>query len=267
MAPVFEKVDCIRISVPDLDAGLAFYRDRLGHELAWRTGRQLGLRMAAGDAEIVLHTEPKAVEVDLTVRSADRAAERIRQAGGEIRNGPFDIQVGRCVVIADPWQNELVLLDLSKGLLETDSEYNVIGNLEATMAQTASATFTIDSWEEEPYAELGGDRKLTRAQVRKTYRGDIEGNGSLEYLLAYGADGSASFVGIERVDGRVGDRAGGFVLQHVGRFEGGVAQASLQVVPGSGSGQLVGLRGEGSYALVHAEEYPFTLNVRFEGGP
>jgi hypothetical protein len=42
----------------------------------------------------------------------------------------FDIQIGRCVVVVDPWANRLVLLDTSKGLLETDEQGNVIGNLE-----------------------------------------------------------------------------------------------------------------------------------------
>ena len=33
--PLFRKVDCVRIPVPDLEAGLAFYRDQLGHALIW----------------------------------------------------------------------------------------------------------------------------------------------------------------------------------------------------------------------------------------
>jgi catechol 2,3-dioxygenase-like lactoylglutathione lyase family enzyme len=54
--PLFRKVDCIRLPVPDLEAGLALYRDRLGHELNWRTETQAGLRMPEGDTEIVIHT-------------------------------------------------------------------------------------------------------------------------------------------------------------------------------------------------------------------
>jgi len=63
------------------------------------------------------------------VERADDAAAQIEAAGGKVVVPPFDIQIGRCVVIHDPWGNELVLLDMSKGVLETDAEGNVIGNI------------------------------------------------------------------------------------------------------------------------------------------
>jgi lactoylglutathione lyase len=129
--PLIHKVDCVRLSVSDLDAGLVFYCDELGHELIWRTEEQAGLRLPDDDTEIVLHTEPKAPEIDLKVRSADAAAVRFEQAGGRVVVPPFDIQIGRCVVVQDPWGNELVLLDTSKGLLVTDDEGYVVGNLES----------------------------------------------------------------------------------------------------------------------------------------
>jgi lactoylglutathione lyase len=131
LRPLIQKIDCLRLYVPDLEAGLAFYRDRLGHELVWRTESAIGLRMPGTDAEIVLQTETKAPEVDLKVASADQAAEQIEEAGGKVRVPPFDIQIGRCVVVQDPWGNELVLLDTTKGLLATDDEGWVIGNKDA----------------------------------------------------------------------------------------------------------------------------------------
>jgi len=85
-----EKIDCVRLSVPDLEAGLAFYRDRLGLRLIWRTGEALGLGLPGHVTEIVLHTEPQPPEIDLMVASADEAA------GGEVIVPPFDIQIGRC---------------------------------------------------------------------------------------------------------------------------------------------------------------------------
>ncbi|MBN1887931.1 MAG: VOC family protein [Thermoflexales bacterium] len=126
--PLIRKVDCVRLYVPDLDAGLAFYRDQLGHELIWRTERAAGLRMPDTDAEIVLQTENQGQEIDLIVDSANDAALRIEQAGGKVIVPPFDIQIGRCVVVQDPWGNPLVLLDTSKGLLVTDEAGNVVGN-------------------------------------------------------------------------------------------------------------------------------------------
>ncbi len=128
-APVLQAVDCIRLSVSDIEAGLRFYRDQLGHSLVWRTDDSVGLRMPDGQSEIVLHTEPQAPEIDIKVRSADEAVARIEAAGGRIIEPPFDIRIGRAAVVQDPWGNQLVILDFSKGLLATDAEGNVIGNL------------------------------------------------------------------------------------------------------------------------------------------
>ncbi len=126
--PLFQKVDCIRLYVPDLDAGLAFYRDRMGHALIWRAAHEAGLRLPGSEAELVLQDERPGLEVDFTVASADEAAARWVAAGGKVLAGPFDIRIGRCVVVADPWGNPLVFLDMSKGLLITDAEGNIIGN-------------------------------------------------------------------------------------------------------------------------------------------
>jgi hypothetical protein len=134
----------------------------------------------------------------------------------------------------------------------------------ANMSTHATATFEIKSWDEKPYNEIEGLPKLTRASVTKSFKGDIEGEGTLEYLMMYRADGSASFIGLERVVGRLGGRSGSFVLQHSGTFEGGVAKATYFVVLGSGTGDLRGLRGEGSFASAHAQQYPMTLDYDFE---
>ena len=122
------NVDSIQLRVSDLEAGLAFYRDKLGHTLIWRSKSAVGLRMLDSGAELVLQIDRPGPEIDLKVESADAAAILFAEAGGVIRVPPFDIQVGRCVIVADPWGNEFVLLDLSKGLLRTDEAGNVIGN-------------------------------------------------------------------------------------------------------------------------------------------
>jgi catechol 2,3-dioxygenase-like lactoylglutathione lyase family enzyme len=126
--PLVYKIDCVSFYVPDLDAGLAFYRDRLGHTLIWRTEHALGLRLPGTDAEIVLQDERPSQEIDFKVLSADEAARQFVEAGGRLLVPPFDIQIGRAVVVQDPWGNPYVLLDTSKGLLATDENGRVIGN-------------------------------------------------------------------------------------------------------------------------------------------
>jgi predicted enzyme related to lactoylglutathione lyase len=124
---LFRNIDCLQIPVPELEAGLAFYRDKLDHELVWRTDTAAGLRMPETDAEIVIQTERPQMEANLKVASVDAATRRIIEAGGKVVAGPFDIQIGRCAVVLDPWGNVLVVLDASRGHLVTDDAGNVTG--------------------------------------------------------------------------------------------------------------------------------------------
>lgn len=124
--PLCHSIDCLQIPVPDLETGLACYRDRLGHELIWQTDTSAGLRMRGSDTEIVIQTERPELEVNLTVDSADEAVLAIIQARGRVLAEPFDIPIGRCAVVTDPSGNQLVLLDTSKGFFLTDADGHVL---------------------------------------------------------------------------------------------------------------------------------------------
>ena len=128
------------------------------------------------------------------------------------------------------------------------------------MTHTANARFAIKTWDEKPYSEGQDLPKLTRASVMKTYAGDITGEGFVEYLMMYKSDGSATFVGLERVVGGIAGKTGSFVLQRTGVFEGGQAKESYFVIPGSATGELHGLLGEGRSAVGHGLEHPFALH-------
>jgi hypothetical protein len=128
------------------------------------------------------------------------------------------------------------------------------------MKNVANSRFTIKTWDEKPLSEGQDLPKLTRAAVRKTFTGDIEGEGQVEYLMMYRSDGSATFVGLERVVGQLAGKAGSFVLHRTGVFENGMAKETYFVIPGSGTGDLRDLRGEGTTAVGHGMEHPLTLN-------
>ena len=133
------------------------------------------------------------------------------------------------------------------------------------MSTHATGTFEGKSWDEKPYHEIDGGPKLTRASVTNAYRGDVEGDGTLEYLMIYRDAGTADFLGLERVVGRIGDRSGSFVLQQSGTYEAGTAKGTWFVVPGSGTGDLRGLRGEGGYVAHQGQQTaPFTLDYDLE---
>ena len=135
---LLRTVDSVQIPVPDLDGGLAFYRDRLGHELLWRTETAAGLRLADSDSELVLQTQRPQPEVDFLVDSVDRAVTQLTQAGGTVVVKPSDIPVGRVAVIADPFGNSLVVVDLAKGRYVTDAAGNVTDVVESPAQTTGT---------------------------------------------------------------------------------------------------------------------------------
>jgi hypothetical protein len=86
----------------------------------------------------------------------------------------------------------------------------------------------------------------------------------VEFLQAANPDGSASFVGIERVTGTVGGRAGTFLLQDAGTVAGGLVSGDCFVISGSGTGKLAGLRGTGGFRAKLGESAQVHLDYWFE---
>jgi lactoylglutathione lyase len=124
---MFRRVDCLLLRLPSLEEGLAFYRDKLGLTLSWiRPGKAAGLRMRDRKTELVLLQARGSPETDLLVDSVDEACRGFVEAGGSVVQPPFDIPVGRCGVVRDPWGNSLVLLDTTKGPLQVDHDHRVI---------------------------------------------------------------------------------------------------------------------------------------------
>lgn len=113
------------------------------------------------------------------------------------------------------------------------------------MTDNLTATFQISSWDETPFDEGTGVAKLTEALVDKTYDGDIEGTSKTKWLMAYAPDKTATFVGLERIQGTIGGRHGSLVLQHIGTFADGSANAELTIV--SGTNELRDVTGSGSF--------------------
>ena len=133
------------------------------------------------------------------------------------------------------------------------------------MSVEAKCSFQITGWDEKTYQEIGGGAKLSNAKVTQSYSGAIEGTSSIEYLMSYTTQGTANFVGIERVSGTVAGKTGTFVLQHVGSFSEGKARSSWSVVAGSGTEGLANLRGEGSYVAGHGE--PAQVSFKYSFAP
>ncbi|WP_435245998.1 DUF3224 domain-containing protein [Streptomyces sp. NRRL F-5630] len=115
------------------------------------------------------------------------------------------------------------------------------------MQRQSTSTMTWDPWQPVPYEQTEGAPLLLRGEVSNHYRGQIEGEGIQQVLIALSPGGASVFTALERVTGRIGDRSGSFVLQLTGTTGGGTAKATLEVLEGSGTDGLTGLRGTGAY--------------------
>jgi predicted enzyme related to lactoylglutathione lyase len=126
---VFRKIDCHMLSAADLDAAVDFYQGRLGQKLVWRSGEAAGFAMPDTDAELVVHKR-LAPETDLLVKNVPEAFARLVEAGATAIQPPFEIAIGKCAVLKDPFGNVLTILDQSKGPLNVDKDKNVIARSE-----------------------------------------------------------------------------------------------------------------------------------------
>ncbi|MGW4640891.1 DUF3224 domain-containing protein [Sphaerisporangium sp. NPDC004334] len=109
----------------------------------------------------------------------------------------------------------------------------------------ANGAFDIEGWEPETYDEREG-ATLSRVHITKTFRGDLEGGSTTDILTAMTqVEGSAAYVGLERFTGTLHGRKGTFVLHHSATGSAGEQSLSWTVVPDSGTGELLGIRGGG----------------------
>ena len=109
---------------------------------------------------------------------------------------------------------------------------------------TASAPFTNDRYEEEAYGEAEGT-EVSRVHISRTFTGDLDGESTAELLIAK-SEGGGGYVGHDRVTGTLEGRSGGFVFQHTGLIGPEGITNTGTIVPGSGSGELAGISGEGT---------------------
>jgi hypothetical protein len=128
----------------------------------------------------------------------------------------------------------------------------------------ATGTITVRTYEPSPYDQPAEGPALVRIHVEEDFSGDIEGAGVAQFLQAQVSEDAASFVGIERVSGSIAGRTGTFVLQDQGTLTGTRVTGRWSVVPGSGTGQLAGLRGDGGFTAELGQGADITLDYWFE---
>lgn len=119
-----------------------------------------------------------------------------------------------------------------------------------TGAMKASGTFEVDLQPQPIAAGLG------RMTIDKKFSGDLEATSQGEMLSAMGeVKGSAGYVAIEKVTGKLGGKSGSFVLQHSGSMDRGAPSLTVTVVPDSGTGELAGLSGQLAIRIAEGKHF------------
>lgn len=126
----------------------------------------------------------------------------------------------------------------------------------------AVATVVVTKSEAKPYDD-GADPQLLEIALTEVFSGDIEAESDVRALQARRADHSGSMASLQRVRGTLGARRGSFVLQGLETIQGGRIKATWFVVPGSGSGELQGLCGDGGFEGEFGKSSRATLDYWF----
>ena len=115
---MLRKIDCVMIRVEDPEAAAVYYSDVFGLRRIWQDETSVGLGFPEQDAEVVLHRNPDVpspVDVHYLVDDVVCSVRILRENGCRVLSEPFDIPIGKCAVIRDPFGTTLCILDMSKG--------------------------------------------------------------------------------------------------------------------------------------------------------
>jgi len=132
------------------------------------------------------------------------------------------------------------------------------------MKKRASGRAEIKAAEVKTYGQQEEGPTLHNLEIIESFHGDIEGENQARSLRAVRSDGSGSYVGIGRVVGKVADKSGCFLLQVSGTFMSKHVDGEWFVVPGSGTGELRSLRGEGGFTTELGQPAEIWLDYWFE---
>ena len=110
--------------------------------------------------------------------------------------------------------------------------------------QRAPGRINVTSFEALPLDDAGAFT-ISQANVTEEFAGDLVGVGSVRFIMVDEPGGAKHFTGMDRFLGKIGGRSGSFIFQNSGTLEDDRLKSVWQVLPGSGTEELSGLRGEG----------------------
>lgn len=126
------------------------------------------------------------------------------------------------------------------------------------MATHATGTFDVKL-----VPQPAGEDPLGRMTIDKQFHGDLDATSKGQMLgFSTSVKGSAGYVAMEQVSGKLHGHTGTFVLQHTGTMARGALELSVTVVPDSGTAELAGLTGRMNIIIAdgkHSYEFDYTL--------
>lgn len=123
----------------------------------------------------------------------------------------------------------------------------------------AKASYKIDRWDESDLETYPDGSKMARSRATQTFSGDISGQSVTESVLFYRPDGTAEYVTIERLDGAINGKSGTVAFRYQGVYDLKLAKATFEVIPDSGTGEMVGITGSGTFQADHEMNVDFQL--------
>ncbi|WP_190820060.1 DUF3224 domain-containing protein [Saccharopolyspora pogona] len=130
------------------------------------------------------------------------------------------------------------------------------------MSTQTAGSYTITRWDESTVGDGEQYPRLAHASISNKFAGGIEAaEVACEYVLAYATELDGSFTGMQLINGVLDGRKGAFAIEERGCFgDDGSIHATFEVVPGSATGELSGLRGKGRYTAKSGERaVPYTF--------
>jgi hypothetical protein len=128
---------------------------------------------------------------------------------------------------------------------------------------TAKASYKIESWDEGDIDTFPDGSKIARSRATQTFSGDITGSSITVSTLFYRPDGTSDYVTIERLDGAIHGKVGTVAMRYTGTYDLKLAKATFEVIPGSGTGDLEGVTGSGTFQADHDMNVSYELDYAF----
>jgi len=117
---------------------------------------------------------------------------------------------------------------------------------------SAESTFQVQDYESVEWSpEITTGLPTGHARIRKAFTGALSGRAVAQFSYSYdGESNTGTFVALESIEATLDGRQGSFNVVHSSTVQGGAVGPSrsdyLRIVPGSGTGALKGISGDGA---------------------